>query len=66
MMFGTAPAAEEIAFLPADEATFFGASLAHIAAYYEKQRLDRIERQCRMAVRDIMRRGAHRAYTGDC
>lgn len=45
MMFGTPPTAEEIAFLPASEALFFGAALAHIDAFYEKQRLDRIQRQ---------------------
>lgn len=51
MMFGTPPTAEEIAFLPASEALFFGAALAHVDAYYEKQRLDRIQRQNQIAFR---------------
>lgn len=44
------PTSQDIAFLPADEALFLGASLAHVAAYYERQRLDRIERQNRSAL----------------
>lgn len=35
--------------IPADEALYLGAALAHVAAFYERQRRERIERQNRMA-----------------
>lgn len=56
MMFGPAPTADEIAVMPASEALFFGAALAHVDAYYEKQRLDRIHRQNQIAFRRYMAR----------
>jgi hypothetical protein len=56
-MFGPAPTADEIAVMPASEALFFGAALAHVDAYYEKRRLDRIAQQNRMAFERHQARG---------
>ncbi len=55
-MFQPSPTSDEIAVMPASEALFFGAALAHVDAYYEKQRLDRIQRQNQIAFRRYMAR----------
>lgn len=55
-MFLPSPTPDEIAVMPASEALFFGAALAHVDAYYEKQRLDRIQRQNQIAFRRYMAR----------
>lgn len=56
-MFGPMPTTDEIAVMPASEALFFGAALAHVDAFYEKQRLDRIQRQNRIAFERHQARG---------
>lgn len=43
------PTPQEIAHLPADEALFLGAATRHVRDYYERERLRRIDRQCRLA-----------------
>lgn len=48
---------EDVNNLLAEEALWLGASFAHIAAYYEKMRLDRIARFNREALRMRERSG---------
>lgn len=48
--------APDIARLPAEEALFLGAAVAHIALFRERQRLQRIEASNREAFRAHQRR----------
>lgn len=56
-MMQTQTAPVDTTYLPADEALFLGAAVAHISAYYETRRQARIARQNRMAYNAMRRRG---------
>lgn len=56
----TQMATADTTYLPADEALFLGAAVAHIAMFYERKRLARIARQNRMAYDAMRRRGEAR------